>query len=54
MFIKVKEYFSRMNRESLHCPNVRVVFKSTGTVHTRNKSHAKLKAFTVGLCKHIL
>ena len=31
----------------MHYQNVRVVFNFAKTVHTRNKSHAKHKAFTV-------
>ena len=31
----------------MHCQNIRVVFNFAETVHSRNKSHAKFKAFTV-------
>ena len=31
----------------MHCQNVRVVLNFAETVHTRNKSHAKFKAYTL-------
>ena len=31
----------------MHCQNVCVIFNFAETVHSRNKSHTKFKAFTV-------